>query len=54
VNENEQQHEDLTIRTGIQAGDDGSQMGSGHAAGSGMMGGGGATSPGGGGLGSGG
>ena len=37
MNENTQ-HEDLTIRTGLKAGDDGSQMGSGHTFGGGALG----------------
>jgi hypothetical protein len=37
------QHEDVVIRTGIKAGDDGSQMGSGYAAGQYGSGSGGAT-----------
>jgi hypothetical protein len=53
MNETTQQHDELEIRTGIQAGDDGGLgMGSGNATG-GMMGGGGATGPGGGTYGSG-
>jgi hypothetical protein len=37
MNENTQ-HEDLTIRTGLKAGDDGSQIGSGHTFGGGGLG----------------
>jgi hypothetical protein len=43
MNEQSQQNEDLTIRTGLKAGDDNGQMGSGSAAGNGQMGSGNAT-----------
>jgi hypothetical protein len=52
MNETTQHDDELEIRTGLQAGDDGLGMGSGNATG-GMMGGGGATGPGGGTYGSG-
>jgi hypothetical protein len=52
MNETMQQNEDLAIRTGIKAGDDNGQIGSGSAVGNGQFGSGSAT-PGGGGLGSG-
>ncbi|HEY0159902.1 MAG TPA: hypothetical protein VGF28_21635 [Thermoanaerobaculia bacterium] len=43
MHDNDTQHEEVTIRTGIQAGDDGSQIGSGHVAGGGGLGSGSAT-----------
>jgi hypothetical protein len=38
MHDNETQHEEVAIRTGIRAGDDGSQMGSGHTFGGGGLG----------------
>jgi hypothetical protein len=38
MNDNAQQHEDLSIRTGLKAGDDNGQLGTGSAAGNGQLG----------------
>jgi hypothetical protein len=43
MNEQAQQNEDLTIRTGLKAGDDNGQIGSGSAVGNGQLGTGNAT-----------
>jgi hypothetical protein len=38
MDQKDMQQEEVSIRTGIKAGDDGSQIGSGHAAGNGQFG----------------